>query len=436
MVSKKAKKLTAVKKATKSAGRSVAKPKAARTKTPSIPAALPETEAQREARLWPPLQKNAEASVKFWNSFLGLRSDNDGLTTAQIQRIVDLVRAVCWVESKHGTYEGETQHGDVDVMQCADTRNPWWVELIAPAAERDRFIGGPAAGNLPARPNWWADELPAAAAADATFNKAAAISTLTKPKLGSQGANFKPVHSLYWGVPYLIHRMNSGVGVKKTFQCSDLARKRLLDGAVAYNGKGDAAYGTKIENAMKLFGGARALKSQRQAAAKKKARQPAEVHGADLQTINAQWKGITVAAEPPIDNDTAKLDPIFLQKLNAALATLSAQGTPFKFVEGFRTRDRQQWLYGSGRPKVSPYGRPGAILTNADGVKNLSKHQGDGVAGSGKAADCYPIKGAHVYIPPASDPVWEIYASTVKAQGLIAGHDWPKLKDSPHCELS
>src|SRR5258707_12398695 len=99
--------------------------------------------------------------------------------------------------------------------------------------------------------------------------------------------------------------------------------------------------------------------------------------------INATLKTLVKAAEPPINNNPGDLDPTFRGKLDAALAQLSAQGSPFRFVEGFRTLDRQQWLYGSGRPSAVPYGRPGPILTNADGVNALSKHQGNGTPGSG-----------------------------------------------------
>jgi hypothetical protein len=150
--------------------------------------------------------------------------------------------------------------------------------------------------------------------------------------------------------------------------------------------------------------------------------------------IDARFKGLIQAAEPPLDKDPSHLLPTFRQRLEAALAHLAQAKTPFKLVEGYRTLDRQQWLYGSGRPKAQPYGRPGPILTNADGVSVMSKHQGDGSPGTGLAADCYPTRNGQVYIPPSSDPVWESYASAVEAQGLIAGHHWPTLKDSPHCE--
>src|ERR1051326_6551070 len=144
------------------------------------------------------------------------------------------------------------------------------------------------------------------------------------------------------------------------------------------------------------------------------------------------------AAEPPKDRDPAQLVEAFRTKLNAVLAKLKDEGTPFKFDEGFRTVARQQWLFGSGRPKEKPYGRPGPVVTYKDGVKELSDHQGNGKAGSGRAADCYPAKANGQIIwppPPGSDPRWKRYADLAREQGLEAGYYWPTLKDLPHIEL-
>lgn len=146
-------------------------------------------------------------------------------------------------------------------------------------------------------------------------------------------------------------------------------------------------------------------------------------------------KGLAVAAEPPIDPNPGHLDPTFRNKLQAVLTKLAARGTPFRLVEGFRTRARQQWLFGSGRPDAIPFGRPGPILTNADGVDKPSRHQGNGTVGSGRAADCYPTREGRVFIPPSSSPVWAAYADAVEEEGLVAGHRFPTFKDSPHCEL-
>ncbi len=98
--------------------------------------------------------------------------------------------------------------------------------------------------------------------------------------------------------------------------------------------------------------------------------------------------------------------------------------------------ERQQWHYGSGRPAASPYGRPGPIVTQLDGVMKLSNHQGNGKPGSGRAADCYPMRGGKVYVPPDADPVWKAYADAAQAHGLTAGYYWTSFQDHPHCELT
>lgn len=151
--------------------------------------------------------------------------------------------------------------------------------------------------------------------------------------------------------------------------------------------------------------------------------------------IDVVFKGLLQAAEPAIDRDPARLDSVFWSRLQAALASLAGRGVVFKLHEGFRTTVRQQWLYGSGRPDAIPFGRQGKIVTNADGVNRRSKHQGNTEPGSGRAADCYPIKNGSVYIPPSSDAIWTKFAAAVEAEGLLAGHRWPNLRDSPHCEM-
>jgi len=152
------------------------------------------------------------------------------------------------------------------------------------------------------------------------------------------------------------------------------------------------------------------------------------------KAIDAQAKTLALAAEPPVDREPDHLVRAFWTRLEQTLQDLEAAGTPFRFVEGFRSVERQQWLFGSGRPSA-PFGRPGPVVTFKDGVKARSNHQGDGTSGSGRAADCYPLKDGRVFIPKAADPVWEAYARAAEARGLVSGHHWKSFQDAPHCEL-
>lgn len=142
-----------------------------------------------------------------------------------------------------------------------------------------------------------------------------------------------------------------------------------------------------------------------------------------------------VVSEPPIDRDPNKLDPAFREKLLKTLEILKAEGIPFKFHEGFRTVQRQQWLYGQGRPTAKPFGRPGTIVTQKNGTSNLSNHQGTGTAGSGCAADCYPLDKKGKVTLNAPQKVWKRYAEVAEGQGLTAGFRWTKPHDPPHVEL-
>ncbi|HEX7830359.1 MAG TPA: M15 family metallopeptidase [Thermoanaerobaculia bacterium] len=141
-----------------------------------------------------------------------------------------------------------------------------------------------------------------------------------------------------------------------------------------------------------------------------------------------------VVTEPPIDRDPAKLDGEFRVRLEKTLTACAAEGIPFKFHEGFRTVQRQQWLYGQGRP-TAPFGRPGNVVTNRDGVKKLSNHQGNGLPGSGCAADCYPLNAQGKVTLNAPEKTWKRFAEIAEANGLTAGYRWVQPHDPPHIEL-
>lgn len=73
-----------------------------------------------------------------------------------------------------------------------------------------------------------------------------------------------------------------------------------------------------------------------------------------------------------VDNALDHLHPVFRQKVRDLLKKLAAENLPFRLFEGFRTPQRQQYLYEQGRT------RPGTIVTRA--LAWQSNHQ-YGVAG-------------------------------------------------------
>lgn len=141
-------------------------------------------------------------------------------------------------------------------------------------------------------------------------------------------------------------------------------------------------------------------------------------------------------SEPLKDRSLESLHPAFRAKLERLLQTLERAGVPFKLDEGFRSEERQAWLYASGRT------RPGRIVTQKDGRPGVwpkthpvasergkprrSRHQ------SGLAADLYPVRGdGRVWIPPAEHEAWVLLASAAQSLGLRPGRAWG---DSPHVE--
>ncbi len=59
------------------------------------------------------------------------------------------------------------------------------------------------------------------------------------------------------------------------------------------------------------------------------------------------------------NTDPACLHPVFREKAQLLLSRLAAENVPFRLFEGFRSPERQQYLYAQGRT------RPGPIVTNA-----------------------------------------------------------------------
>jgi len=81
------------------------------------------------------------------------------------------------------------------------------------------------------------------------------------------------------------------------------------------------------------------------------------------------------------NRDWELLAPFFAQKLRAAIAECQAEGYPIELFEGYRSVERQEYLYASGRT------RDGKIVTHA--------RAGESDHNIGIAADCvFKINGS------------------------------------------
>jgi len=218
-----------------------------------------------EPSAWDAQKDNAKNALNFWNAFMDLRqgpeladdSTMPVLDSICLDHLLCIIRAVSWVESKHGTFDGNTQ-GIRDPMQCGNPGDTYWMELTGQTTESDNFVGGSNAGN------YKANDLPGKAAIATGFPSNSALSGLTDQTQGHNDASFNPAMSYCWGVIFLIHKINTkgdpNDGTRKTYKCRDIGtisdglRTRLITGAVEYNGTGDAAYQQKITDTLAMIG--------------------------------------------------------------------------------------------------------------------------------------------------------------------------------------
>jgi hypothetical protein len=202
-----------------------------------------------EQAKWDAHKDKAEAALDFWIAFLNPQegaANNTALSTTYRGHWLCLIRAVSWVESKHGT-AGANQPAR-DPMQAGNPGDSWWKSLTHQSGDSDRFIGGPGKGN------WWGHELPAAAAAESSFPALAKLSSLMTQNDGHSDSDFNATMSYYWGVIYLFQRVNTHPTNGKTYKCGVYSKDRLINGAVDYNGGGDPNYRTKLQQALADIG--------------------------------------------------------------------------------------------------------------------------------------------------------------------------------------
>jgi hypothetical protein len=71
---------------------------------------------------------------------------------------------------------------------------------------------------------------------------------------GHNDPNFNPTMSYFWGIPLLIHRIDTQGGVAQAYKCGIYSRECLITGARRYNGgssgAGDPQYEQKLRQAL------------------------------------------------------------------------------------------------------------------------------------------------------------------------------------------
>ncbi len=124
----------------------------------------------------------------------------------------------------------------------------------------------------------------------------------------------------------------------------------------------------------------------------------------------------------------AKLDgvhPQLVTNVTRICAAMNALGVVMIVTDAVRTVKQQQALYAQGRTK------PGAIVTQLDGVTKRSNHQLH-PDGFGHAVDlCFWVDGKPSW---AEVNPWDLYGCMVRQQGMLWGGDWHN-PDRPHIEM-
>ena len=117
------------------------------------------------------------------------------------------------------------------------------------------------------------------------------------------------------------------------------------------------------------------------------------------------------------DRDLDKLNSVFKHLVLNFIEHAKYEGYDIFVTEGYRTQERQEYLYSLGRT------RPGNIVT---WIKNGSIHQ------KGKAIDI-AFNGKELY--PKDYQTWRRVADIAKEHGLDWGYDLWGL-DKPHFQIS
>ena len=123
-----------------------------------------------------------------------------------------------------------------------------------------------------------------------------------------------------------------------------------------------------------------------------------------------------------------------------ALADLKARGVHVAVTSTLRTQAEQAALYAQGREPLAAVNAKRAAarmpllrldenrytVTNADGVKYKSNHQG------GRALDVVPEHLGLPVWPPASVPRWKQISGVFQQYGFEWGGEWKDFPDLPH----
>lgn len=124
-------------------------------------------------------------------------------------------------------------------------------------------------------------------------------------------------------------------------------------------------------------------------------------------------------------DDIKELHPYVRELAEKLITECKKQGINVKIIDTFRSKERQDYLYGQGRKNV-PYARPGNIVTNAKGSDMSSYHNWR------LAFDVIHNKSGDEYNTSVLNKVGPIGEKL----GLEWGGRWTKMTDRPHFQYT
>jgi hypothetical protein len=224
----------------------------------ALPPLVDPKESAGEAAAWPVQRPLIDQAIVFADTYLGLTVQGGGteqrLAANDRVRLSHIIRAMSWVESKHGTDTSAPKNFPArDPLQSGDPGNSWWKELIGLAKPPSKFqirLSPPAKDPFKTID---ADKLNDDAIASGLLPALAKLSALKDRSIGHRDPGFNATMSYCWGAIYFCQKTNSAGG--NTYQFANLSRSNLLDGAQRYNGTGDLKYRARVDAALALFGG-------------------------------------------------------------------------------------------------------------------------------------------------------------------------------------
>jgi hypothetical protein len=201
------------------------------------------------------LDASIGAYLNFWTEWLGLADNNrNPIGDDCKKKLKCMVRAILWVESKHGT--AGANHPGRDPMQVGNPADPAWAHI----SNQPDLVKGGQLGPRPIRRGdrpgvGWAD-LPAAVAREPMLPNG--IDPTNLPRAGHRDPKFDQNMSVFWGILWYLYTMNqqdkTPNGPRAAWNCQDCSWDHLTQGAVDYNGEGNPNYRQEIEEALRLSG--------------------------------------------------------------------------------------------------------------------------------------------------------------------------------------